>query len=179
MSTKNNTAATDNNDPVEKHREASREYHRRMRALPPAKREASKIDNVITRLGKFVDEFSSWRDLPAEIPDAIKEAVEALKESRDSLNKLPEDYQPIEKRSRRSGGGGKSAFAVGCVCRVKPKLLGEGEKYEDIADDAESTTNLKLVKITDGGKLIVKTRNGDGAKLRFGKTDLEVVTPAE
>ena len=131
---------------------------------------------MIERLGKFADEFESWRDLPAEIVAAIKEGQDALGEARDLLNSQPDDYQPVEKKSRRRGG--KSSFAVGCICKVKASLLAEGKKYAEIADDTESTGNLKLVKITDGGKLIVRTGGGDGPKLRFGKTDLEVVTAA-
>lgn len=143
--------------------------------LPPAKRVAVRLSNLVDRTQHQLDAMKSWTGEEQERARGIVEQVQqGLKDAAEVLAKIPDDWRPV----RRAGGGGGTStknveLAPGTVIRITDKRVPE---YDGVLE-ADQMKGIKVVEVR-GNKVVAITPDGTRAMFARGHVCLDTTAAA-
>lgn len=131
--------------------------------LPPAKKMAARIGNVVNRMEVYAGNVKNWPgDDLVNVRGSLDAAISGLKSAAEILAKLPDDYKPrVAKAGKQTGG--KLELLPGSMIRITDKRMPE---YEGVLE-AEQMRGIKVVEVR-GNKVIALTKDGVKAMLARG-----------
>lgn len=135
--------------------------------LPPAKRVAVRIGNLVDRTQHQLDAMKNWKGEEQEAVRAIVvQAQDALKAAAERLAQIPDDWRPT--RAAGGGGGSKAEIEPGTVVRLTEKRAPE---YADVIPE-EHQRGIK-VKEVRGNKVVCILADGMVAMIPRGHVTVD------
>lgn len=135
--------------------------------LPPAKRMAVRLGNLVDRVQHQLDAMKSWAGEDQEAARAIvQQAQDGLKGAAERLAQVPDDWRP--RRAAGGGGGSKVELQPDDLVRITDKRMAE---YTDIVS-AECARGIKVVEVR-GNKVVGLMSDGVRAMLPRGHVTLD------
>jgi hypothetical protein len=126
--------------------------------LPPAKREAVLLANLVAKLARRQETIANWPEESKPAKEALEQASACLKTAADALAKLPDSFKARIPASKSS----KAELEAGSIIRITDKQL---PNYDGILD-ADQVTGIKVTEIR-GNRVVATTP--DGAKVIFAR----------
>lgn len=127
--------------------------------LPPAKRVAVRLGNLVDRVQHQLDATKSWTgDVQDQVRAIILQAQDGLKAAAEQLAKVPDDWRP--RRTAGGGGGSKVELEAGTLVRITEKRLPE---YQDIIS-GEAARGIKVLEIRGNKVVCAVNDNGNTIK---------------
>lgn len=138
--------------------------------LPPAKRVAVRLGNLVDRVQHQLDAMKSWTGEQQEAARAIVEQVQqGLKDGAEALAKIPDDWRPA--RAKGAGGGSSSKnveLKEGTLIRITDKRVPE---YDGVLE-SDQMKGIKVVEVR-GNKVVAITPDGTKAMFARGHVCLD------
>lgn len=135
--------------------------------LPPAKRVAVRLGNLVDRVQHQLDAMKSWKgDEQERIKGIVVQAQDGLKAAAEALAAIPDDWRPS--RSAGGAGGSKADIKADDYVRITDKRLPE---YQDIITP-ECARGIRVKEIR-GNKVVGVMADGVVAMLPRGHVTLD------
>lgn len=140
--------------------------------LPPAKRVAVRLGNLVDRIQHQLDAMKSWTGEEQDRARAIVvQAQDGLKAAAEVLVGVPDEWRPT--RSSKGGGGAKAEVTAGSIVRITEKRLPE---YADVISN-ECARGIRVKEIR-GNKVVGVMSDGMVAMLPRGHVTIDTEAPA-
>lgn len=136
--------------------------------LPPAKRVAVRLGNLVDRLQHQLDAIKSWSGgTQDEVRAIVLQAQDGLKAAAEKLALIPDEWRPS--RAAGGGGGSKVELEPGVLVMITEKRRPE---YADVIEDA----NMRGIKVKEirGNKVVCTLADGMIAMLPRGHVTVDV-----
>lgn len=141
--------------------------------LPPAKRVAVRLGNLVDSLQKQLDSMKNWDgDVQTQARANVAAAQDALKSAAEALVTVSDDWRPA-RAARGTGGAAKAEVTAGSIVRITAKRLPE---YADVISD-ECSRGIKVKEIR-GNKVVGVMSDGMIAMLPRGHVTIDSEAPA-
>lgn len=146
----------------------AREYHAKLRKMPPAKRELYKLNALFEKLEAHLDDLKTWtkHDEVDQLVVEMDDSVKALGRAMNHLGKLPDDYQA----KTRKRGGPKIDVVIGAWVAIKKA---KREEYGDVFKQSDMD-RLKVIKLHDASSRSAKitVESSDGYRQVMRKSEV-------
>ncbi len=137
--------------------------------LPPAKRVAVRLGNLVDRVQHQIDAMKNWAGEEQEaVKAAVQQVQDGLKAAAERLTQIPDDWRPARSGGGGGGGGPKVEIVVGTLVRITDKRLPE---YQDIVSP-ECARGIKVTEVR-GNKVVGLMSDGVKAMIPRGHVTVD------